>query len=191
MRGTGSVREDDRIYLGSLSNSYRFDALGWTPIPLTGSSPRVFDLSGQLDLVLGGQLNVAVQDDVGIDWVVLNLQVVSSAGGSPGIRTIRGPRPGAEVPLEASLTGMLAQNAMAVPPMGNSERLTATPTFLIGRPDSSLSGMETATSERTGTEDHAAITFIPGRSSLHWDDGSSLTDLTFAGDPRDDALLFP
>jgi hypothetical protein len=73
MRGTGGGA-NDRIYLNSLGNSYSFSQLGWT-IPTAGSSPRVLDLGTQLGQLQGGQLNVAVADDVAIDWAVLDVQV--------------------------------------------------------------------------------------------------------------------
>src|SRR5262249_5933199 len=61
-----------------LGNSYSFAQLGWT-IPTTGSSPRVLDLSAQLGQLQGGRLNVAVADDVAIDWAVLDVQVAPTA----------------------------------------------------------------------------------------------------------------
>jgi hypothetical protein len=96
LRQTGSVATDDRIYLNSLSNSYRFDGLGWTPLSLTSGAGRVIDLGSHMDLsqLQAGLLNVAIQDDTAISWAELDLKVVSfgmaplpgGGGGSSGNR---------------------------------------------------------------------------------------------------------
>ncbi len=65
------------LYLDSLTNTFDFDSLGWLPISAVVSNPtvRVLDLSSQLGLLGDGQLNVAVEGGVGIDWAMLELQV--------------------------------------------------------------------------------------------------------------------
>jgi autotransporter-associated beta strand protein len=78
MRATNSA-SIDVLYLDSLTNSYTFSNLGWLPIstsPLaTNATTRVLDLGTQLNLLTNGQLNVAIQGDIGIDWAMLELQV--------------------------------------------------------------------------------------------------------------------
>ena len=96
MRGTGDGK-NDRIYLNGLNNSSSFSQLGWT-IPTTGSTPKVLDLSTQLGQLQGGQFNVAVADEVAIDWAVVDVQFAPKATAalelsevkSPGI-IVRGP----------------------------------------------------------------------------------------------------
>jgi autotransporter-associated beta strand protein len=78
MRATNSAASDV-LYLDNLTNSFAFSSLGWLPIstsPLaTNATTRVLDLGSQLNLLTNGQLNVAIQGDVGIDWALLELQV--------------------------------------------------------------------------------------------------------------------
>jgi autotransporter-associated beta strand protein len=85
MRATNSA-SGDVLYLDSLTNSYTFSTLGWLPISTnpdgSNATVRVLDLTPQLNLLTNGQLNVAAQGDIGIDWAMLELQVapVSNAG---------------------------------------------------------------------------------------------------------------
>jgi hypothetical protein len=66
----------DVLYLGSTTNSFTFSGLNWLPIGTgTNTTARVIDLSGKLNLLTNGQLNVAVQGDAGIDWAMLQLEV--------------------------------------------------------------------------------------------------------------------
>jgi autotransporter-associated beta strand protein len=78
MRATDSAASDI-VYLDSLTNAYSFSSLGWLPVstsPLaTNATTRVLDLGSQLNLLTNGQLNVAIQGDIGIDWALLELQV--------------------------------------------------------------------------------------------------------------------
>jgi autotransporter-associated beta strand protein len=78
MRATNSAASDV-LYLDSLTNVYTFSNLGWLPIstsPLaTNATTRVLDLGTQLNLLTNGQLNVAIQGDIGVDWALLELQV--------------------------------------------------------------------------------------------------------------------
>src|SRR5262249_18865300 len=104
LRATGSRTDTDRIYLNSLDNGYLLgDDLGWLPLSRTATKGVVLDLSGQLDQLQGGQLNVALQDDTAVDWAVLNLKVVN-AGGAPG-GSSRHPVPEEAIPPEPTLAG--------------------------------------------------------------------------------------
>lgn len=72
---SGSV-SNAALYLGSIANSNSFSSLGWLPIGTgTNTTVRVLDLGVRLDLLADGKLNLAVADDVGIDWAMLELQV--------------------------------------------------------------------------------------------------------------------
>jgi hypothetical protein len=114
LRGTGSVTDDDRLYLGDLGTSYRFDELGWTGLPRTGASPHVLDLSGFLYLLQGGPLNVAIQDDTAIDWAVLDIQV---AAAPPRAQAARAAPPPGEALVPAAGPAVAApQPAPVAPP---------------------------------------------------------------------------
>jgi len=70
----------DNLYLGSTNNGFTFTNLGFLPVGTsTNTTVRVLDLGNQLNLLTNGQLNVAAQGDIGIDWAMLELQVAPSA----------------------------------------------------------------------------------------------------------------
>jgi hypothetical protein len=77
MLAAASDDTNDALYLDSLTNSFLFSDLGWLPLSTVNTNPsvQVLDLSGQLSLLADGKLNVAVQNDVGVDWAVLELKV--------------------------------------------------------------------------------------------------------------------
>ena len=68
---------NDVLYLDSLTNAFLFSNLGWLPLATVSTNPsvHVLDLNGQLGLLANGQLNVAVQNDAGVDWATLELKV--------------------------------------------------------------------------------------------------------------------
>ena len=71
-----SSANTNRLYLGSTNNGYTFTNLGWLPIGSgTNTTVRVLDLASQLNMLTNGQLNIAAQGDLGIDWAMLELQV--------------------------------------------------------------------------------------------------------------------
>lgn len=79
MRASNSAGSDV-LCLGSTSNSFTFSNLGWLPVGTgTNTTVRVLDLASQLTLLTNGQLNVAAQGDLGIDWAMLELQVAPNA----------------------------------------------------------------------------------------------------------------
>ena len=76
MRAYTANTTNEVLYLDSTTNKLTFASLGWQPLATgTNTTVRVLDLAGQLSLLADGQLNVAVADDVGIDWAMLELQV--------------------------------------------------------------------------------------------------------------------
>ena len=75
VRATNSAGSDV-LYLGSTTNVLTFSNLGWLPVGTgTNTTVRVLDLANQINLLTNGQLNVAAQGDIGIDWAMLELQV--------------------------------------------------------------------------------------------------------------------
>ena len=75
MRAFNSANTN-KLYLGATNNSLTFSNLGWLPIGTgTNTTVRVLDLVSQLNTLTNGQLNVAAQGDLGIDWAMLELQV--------------------------------------------------------------------------------------------------------------------
>ena len=64
------------VYLDSTTNAFSFASLGWLPIASgTNTTVRVMDLTSQTNRLTDGHLNIAVADGVGIDWVLLQLEV--------------------------------------------------------------------------------------------------------------------
>lgn len=67
---------NEALYLDSTANLSSFATLNWLPIGTgTNTSVRLLDLGNQLSLLADGKLNVAVRDDVGVDWATLELQI--------------------------------------------------------------------------------------------------------------------
>lgn len=76
LRGASGAATNEVFYLDELTNNFTFAALGWLPLATgTNSSVRVLDLAGQLTRLADGKLNLAVRDDVGVDWALLEVQV--------------------------------------------------------------------------------------------------------------------
>ena len=79
MRSYSGASTNEALYLDSLVSSNRFATLGWLPVATgTNSTVRLLDLGNQLNLLTNGQLNLAVQDDVGLDWAMLEIQVATN-----------------------------------------------------------------------------------------------------------------
>ena len=75
MRATNSASRQHSVSRRT-NNSFTFSSLGWLPIGTgTNTTVRVLDLTSQFNLLTNGQLNVAAQGDLGIDWAMLELQV--------------------------------------------------------------------------------------------------------------------
>ena len=78
-----STVSGNKLYLDSLGTSATVSKLGWGSIGKSGVAGVVVDLTAYLHLLQDGQLNVAVQDDLAIDWAVLNIQVAPSLDLTP------------------------------------------------------------------------------------------------------------
>lgn len=76
LRAVSSAATNDVLYLDSLTNSHGFVGLGWLPVgTATNTTVRVLALADHLPLLADGQLNLALQNDTGIDWALLEIQV--------------------------------------------------------------------------------------------------------------------
>jgi hypothetical protein len=77
LRRTGGNSGDDniRLYLNSLDNVFSVGGLGWLPLSSSATKGVVLDLSGQLGQLQGGLLNVALENNAGLAWAVLDLKL--------------------------------------------------------------------------------------------------------------------
>jgi hypothetical protein len=73
--GGSSSSDDIRLYLNSLANVVTVGSLGWLPLSTTSTKGVVMDLSGQLAQLQGGLLNVALENNAGVAWAVLDLKL--------------------------------------------------------------------------------------------------------------------
>jgi hypothetical protein len=86
LRAASTASANDVLYLDSMSNALPLASLGWTPISTTTNpTVKVLDLSGQLGLLADGKLNLAFQNDVGVDWALLQLQVAPILAGGTNV----------------------------------------------------------------------------------------------------------
>lgn len=86
MRAASAAAANDVLYLDSTTNTFPLANLGWTPVSTsTNPTVRVLDLASQLDLLGDGRLNVALQNDLGVDWALLELQVAPALGGGTNV----------------------------------------------------------------------------------------------------------
>src|SRR6516164_5862128 len=167
IRRTGSVVEDDLIYLNSLNNGYRFDALGWTPLPTTSGAGRVLDLGSTMDLsqLQAGLLNVAIQDDTAVDWAALDLKVIQT-GGAPGVPGSMEPsvnRSSQEIGTALSSAARASVSATTPPPAGgltSSELLAG-----LGNQDQASAAL--ASEPGVSSHSDALTQTEPGDEGLH------------------------
>jgi hypothetical protein len=73
--GGSSSSDDIRVYLNSLNNVFTVGSLGWLPLSSSSTKGVVMDLSGQLDQLQAGLLNVALENNAGVAWAVLDLKL--------------------------------------------------------------------------------------------------------------------
>jgi hypothetical protein len=94
MRASNSA-SGDVLYLSSLTNVFSFSSLGWLPVSTslnaTNDTVRILDLADsrfnastlqRINDSHIGQLNLAVQGDIGIDWAMLELQITQTNNSS-------------------------------------------------------------------------------------------------------------
>lgn len=76
MRAPSTRATNERLYLDSTGTVLTFSNLAWQPLATgTNASVRVLDLGNYLNLLTDGKLNLAIADDVGVDWATLQFQV--------------------------------------------------------------------------------------------------------------------
>jgi autotransporter-associated beta strand protein len=76
LRGASTAATNEVLFLDDLTNSFSLATLGWQPLATgTNSTVRVLDLQAQLARLADGRLNLALRDDAGVDWALLELHV--------------------------------------------------------------------------------------------------------------------
>jgi hypothetical protein len=76
LRGTTAAAAGRTLYFDALTNGLSFASLGWTSLGIgTNTTVRVLDLANRLAALADGRLDLAIQGDVGVDWVLLELHV--------------------------------------------------------------------------------------------------------------------
>jgi len=76
LRGHNANATNRVLYVEGTTNKVSFTSLGWPSLATgTNTTVGVLDLRSQLGLLSDGKLNVAVADDVAVDWAMLELQV--------------------------------------------------------------------------------------------------------------------
>lgn len=85
LRATAKSVDANRVCFDSLDESQTVRELGWRKIPRGGTSPRSVELDAYLDSLQDGRLNIAIGNDLAVDWARLTIQVASTGGGIPAI----------------------------------------------------------------------------------------------------------
>ena len=85
LRATAKNVAGNRLFVDSLAESQTVRELGWRKIPRGGTSPRSVELDADLDSLQDGRLNIAIGNDLAVDWARLTIQVATSGGGIPAI----------------------------------------------------------------------------------------------------------
>ncbi len=67
---------NEALYLDSTNNPLTFAQLNWLPVgTATNTTVRLLDLTSHISLLTDGKLNLAVSDNLGVDWAMLEIQV--------------------------------------------------------------------------------------------------------------------
>ncbi len=77
VKATSSYSSSNRVYFDSLSASRTLSELKWGTISTSGISGRTIDLTPYLASLQDGQLNLAFNNDLAIDWATLNIRVAA------------------------------------------------------------------------------------------------------------------
>jgi hypothetical protein len=88
LRGTAKAKEvrSNRVYFDSLDSSQSVAKLGWGAIPRSGTTARSVDLSAYLGSLQDGDFDLALKNDLAVDWARLDIQVARpSNNGSPAL----------------------------------------------------------------------------------------------------------
>jgi hypothetical protein len=81
VRGMASGAQNARIYFDDLGSSKPLSTYA-ASIPTTGSTVLRIDLAGELSRLADGKLNLAVQNNVAVDWSMLELRVAPALTGT-------------------------------------------------------------------------------------------------------------
>jgi hypothetical protein len=79
MKATNSSHSANRVYFDSLSSSKTVSELKWGTLSTSGISAKTVDLTPYLASLQDGKFNLAVNNDLAIDWAALNIQVVPAS----------------------------------------------------------------------------------------------------------------
>lgn len=93
LRGTAKAKEvrSNRVYFDSLDSSQSVAKLGWGAIPRSGTASRSVALSAYLGSLQDGDFDVALKNDLAVDWARLDIQVARpSNNGSPALFSASG-----------------------------------------------------------------------------------------------------
>jgi hypothetical protein len=74
VRGIGSGWNSDQIFFDSIANAHAVTNFAGS-VATVGATVLAIDLGDQLSLLTDGKLNLAVQDDLAVDWSTLELHV--------------------------------------------------------------------------------------------------------------------
>jgi hypothetical protein len=86
LRATASSVSSNKVYFDSMTTSKTVSQLGWGSISRSGTTPKTIDLTAYLGSLQDGQFNLAFNNDLAVDWAVLNISVGPSLG-APAIIT--------------------------------------------------------------------------------------------------------
>jgi hypothetical protein len=85
LRATARHVAANRIYFDSLDESQTVGELGWGKVAQKGTTLRAADLDAYLDSLQDGRLNIAIGDDLAVDWARITIQVSARQDGVPAI----------------------------------------------------------------------------------------------------------
>jgi hypothetical protein len=83
VKASQSVYSDNRLYIDSLGTSVQVSQLGWDKVTTSAVTGVVVDLTNYLAQLQDGRLNLALSDDLLIDWSALNIQVAPKMVAEP------------------------------------------------------------------------------------------------------------
>ncbi|MCI0356928.1 MAG: DNRLRE domain-containing protein, partial [Planctomycetaceae bacterium] len=111
VKGTSSSNSGNRVYFDSLSTSKTLAELKWGTISTTGISPKTVDLTPYLASLQDGQFNMALNNDLAVDWAVINIQVLPAP--APPLEPVIDTQPAAPALIAATADAMVRGGADA------------------------------------------------------------------------------
>ncbi len=86
LRATADSVSSNRVYFDSMTDSKTVSQLGWGSISKSGVTPKTVDLTPYLNALQDGQFSLAFNNDLAVDWAMINIQV-GPALGAPALFT--------------------------------------------------------------------------------------------------------